>query len=180
MTLGDKIQNFNQKRIKLLDELETLDPAVLTTRPQADKWSILEIIEHLVVAERAVLSGLFESSRQRQSQRSLKNHLMYIAVMAVLKLPFPVKVPAPSMLPQGNKNLDDLRKMWDENLKSLQSYLSKLDQQSIQEDVFRHPIAGPMTVSQAVHMDFYHFDRHLRQIRRLQRQFADDPSMETA
>jgi hypothetical protein len=38
--------------------------------------------------------------------------------------------------------------------------------------VFEHPIAGPLTVSQAVRMGQVHVDGHVRQIRRLRRLLA--------
>ena len=44
---------FNQKRGALLDEMGALDPAKLVAKPLPGKWSMIEIIEHLVLAERA-------------------------------------------------------------------------------------------------------------------------------
>jgi hypothetical protein len=38
--------------------------------------------------------------------------------------------------------------------------------------VFDHPIAGPLTVSQAVRMGQVHVEGHVRQIRRLRRLLA--------
>ena len=35
----------------MLDEMEALDPAQLVAKPLPGKWSILEIIEHLAIAE---------------------------------------------------------------------------------------------------------------------------------
>jgi DinB family protein len=135
----------------------------------AGKWSILEIIEHLALAERAVLQGLPEPSRLHERERRLKHRFSYAIVMCVLKYGIPVQVPSPAMLPQGHLSLAELRRLWDQNQEWLQAYTGRLDRGGFRRAVFEHPIAGPLTVEQAVHMDQVHLDTHIRQIRRLQR-----------
>jgi DinB superfamily len=167
--LGNRLQTFNQKRGALLNEMGTLDPDKLVAKPLAGKWSILEIIEHLAIAERAVLQGLPEPSRLNARERRLKHRFSYAIVMFVLKFGVPVQVPSPAMLPRGDRSLAELRRLWDENQEWLRAYIDSLDSKGFRRAVFEHPVAGPLTVEQAVHMDQVHFDTHVRQIRRLQR-----------
>ncbi len=169
MRLDKRLQAFDQKRRALLDEMEALDSAELVAKPLADKWSILEIIEHLVVSERAVLQGLPESSRLRERKRRLKHRFTYLIVMFVLRARIHVKVPSPAMVPRGNRTLGELRRLWDENQEWLRAYTARLDREGFRRAVFEHPVAGPLAVGQAVHMDQFHLDTHIRQIRRLQR-----------
>ena len=51
MRLENRLQAFNEKRGALLDEMGALDPVKLVAKPLSGKWSMLEIIEHLVVAK---------------------------------------------------------------------------------------------------------------------------------
>jgi hypothetical protein len=169
MRLDKRLQAFNEKRCALLDEMEALDSAKLVARPLAGKWSILEIIEHLVVAERAVLQGLPERSRLSERERRLKHRFGYVIVMFVLKFGIPVQVPSPAMVPHGDRRLGELRRLWDENQEWLRAYIGRLDRKGFRSAVFEHPVAGPLSVEQAVHMDQVHLDTHVRQIRRLQR-----------
>jgi hypothetical protein len=167
--LDKRLQAFNEKRGVLLDEMGALDPAKLVAKPFADKWSILEIIGHLVIAEREVLKRLPEASQLAEQKRSLKNRFTYLMVMFVLRYGIPVRVPSPAMVPRGNRSLDELRRLWDENHKWLMAYVAHLDPKGFRRAVFEHPVAGPLSVEQAVHMDQVHLDTHVRQIRRLQR-----------
>jgi hypothetical protein len=169
MRLDKRLQSFNDKRGALLDEMGALDAAKLIAKPLAGKWSILEIIEHLVLAERAVLQGLPEPSRLSERERRLKHRFSYVIVMFVLKYGIPVQVPSPAMVPQGGRSLGELRRLWDENQEWLRAYISRLDREGFRKAVFEHPIAGPMGVEQALRMDQVHLDTHVRQIRRLQR-----------
>ena len=169
MRLDNRLQAFNEKRVALLDEMETLDAATLVAKPRVGKWSILEIIEHLVLAERAVLQDLPEPSRLRPRARTLKHRFAYLTVMFVLKYGIPVPVPSPAMVPRGDRSVGELRRLWNENQHWLRAYIRDLDRKGLRRAVFAHPVAGPLTVGQAVHMDQVHLDRHVRQIRRLQR-----------
>src|SRR3954447_6600294 len=51
-----EIQAFDDQRRALLDELAPLPPEVLKAKARPDQWSILEIVEHLVLSEKYVLS----------------------------------------------------------------------------------------------------------------------------
>lgn len=169
MKLNQRLQAFNEKRSALLDELGALDPAMLVAKPLAGKWSMLEIVEHLVVAEKAVFQGMPDPSQLRERPRRLKDRVSYAIVVCVLRYGIPVQVPSPAMIPKGNRSLGELRRLWDDNQEWLRAYIDGLDQKDISSAVFRHPIAGPLSVEQALHMDQVHLDTHLRQIRRLQR-----------
>jgi hypothetical protein len=54
MRFDKLLQAYDDMRGTLLDEMEALDPAALVAKPLAGKWSMLEIIDHLVLAERDV------------------------------------------------------------------------------------------------------------------------------
>jgi len=99
-------------------------------------------------------------------RRSLKNRCIYPIVIFVLRFRIPVKVPARRMLPTGQASLAEVRTAWDENLRWLRGYVAGLSPDGGRHAVFRHPVAGPITLIQALRMDRLHFATHLRQIRR--------------
>ena len=164
--LRGKIEEFEEKRVALLDEMEGLEEAVLQARPVEGKWSVLEIVEHLVVAEREVLGGLPEYEALGDSRRSFKNGLMYRVVMAVLKLGIPVKAPSKKMLPAGKLSLAEVRERWDENQKWFRGLVEGLDDEGLKKAFFSHPVSGPLTIEQAIDMSLAHIDSHTRQIRK--------------
>jgi len=164
------IQAFDDQRLALLDELAALPPAALKAKARPDKWSILEIVEHLVLAERFVLAGMPPAAELVARRRSLKNRCIYPIVIFVLRFKIPVKVPAKRMLPTGQASLAEVRSAWDGNLRWLRAYVAGLPPGGGRSAVFLHPVAGPITLTQALRMDRLHFATHLRQIRRLQAQ----------
>jgi hypothetical protein len=172
MELIERLRSFDARRNALLDELEALAPEVLTARPLAGKWTILEIVEHLVLAERVVFQGLPDPSQLKARKPWLKQRIRHLLVLIVLKTGIPVGVASPAMIPQGGRDLAELRRLWDENKAWLMIYLERLGPARIHESLLRHPIAGPINLRQGVVMSRLHLERHIEQIRRLQRLLA--------
>jgi len=164
MRINQRLQAFNEQRLALLAEMETLDPADLVARPLPGKWSILEIVEHLAVAERSVFQNLADLSQLRDRKRRMKHRLLHGVVLFVLRTHIPVQVPSPAMLPQGGRSLAEIRRLWDESQEWVRVYLNYLGPEGARRAVLRHPVAGPLTVEQAVRMNQIHFNTHVRQI----------------
>ena len=172
MRLEARLEAFNKLRVALLDEMEAMNPAALVAKPFAGKWSMLEIVEHLVLAERAVLKGLPDVSGLAESERGLRHRVRYLLVMAVLSSSIRVEAPSSAMFPRGGRTLADLRGLWNENQDWLRSCADVLGPEGVRRTVFEHPIAGPLSVEQAVRMGQVHVEKHLRQIKALQRALA--------
>jgi len=162
------IRSLDDRRRALLDEMEGLSAEDLQARARPGKWSILEIVEHLMIAERIVLAGLPPPAELVERPRSLKNRAVYPLVIFVLRFSIPVKVPSRRMLPSGTMSLAEIRSQWDETVRWLGAYAAGLGPDGHSKAVFLHPVAGPITLTQALRMDRLHLETHIRQIRRLQ------------
>ncbi len=165
--IDQEIRWLDAKRSELLDELESLSPEALALRPETGKWSILEIVEHLVVAERDVFEGFPAVADLVDRRRRLKNRVTYLLVFFILRFGVPVRTPSPKMVPQGGRALAELRLQWDENIRRLFTYSATPDREGLRRVVFQHPAAGPITLVQALTLDRMHLRNHARQIRRL-------------
>jgi len=165
--LQQRLRALDERRCALLDDVEALSAERLTARPRPGKWSILEIVEHLVLAERDVLRNLPEPSQLVGRKRGLKARVSYPMVVFVLKHGIPVEVPSPRMVPTGSASLAGLRRAWDESQQWLRSYVDGLGPDGFGRAVFEHPVTGPLTVAQAVRLGQVHVETHARQISRL-------------
>lgn len=170
--LEKKLLRLNEWRAAWLDELQALPPDKLMTAPRPGKWSILEIVEHLAVSERVVFQGLPDPSLLVERPRRLKHRFRYLLVAFVLRTAIPVRMPSPSLAPRGGLSLGEVRRLWDESQEWLLAYVRELDAHGLRRAVFKHPVAGPLTVEQVVHLNRIHIDRHVRQIESIQRLLA--------
>jgi len=166
MTPIDRLAGIERKRLALLEEVATLDEAMLTAHPLPGKWSIREIIEHLVLAEDDVVGDFSRLDARDDQPRGIGNHVRYLIVMSILRFRIPVKAPSRAMLPTGGRSLAELRETWDEHHRRLRAFVASLTREGTGRAIFRHPIAGPISVSQALVMLDVHLDSHIHQIRR--------------
>ena len=169
------LEASNREHLLLLDEVGTLDAETLTAKPQPDLWSILEIVEHLVIAEKEVLTNLPDPSQLVEQKRNLNHRLTYPIVMFILKYHVPVSVPSSTMLPRGQTPLTVLQADWEGTQKWLKTLIETLKPQDFDKPVFAHPVAGGLTVTQAVLMGQLHLRTHARQIRR--RRLTQTPTL---
>jgi hypothetical protein len=162
-----RLQRIERKRTALLDAVAPLSASQLDARPLPGKWCIRETVEHLVLVERAVVGDFAALDALPARPRRFKHRVRGLVVMFVLRFRIPVRVPSPLMAPAGAHTFAELRAMWDEHHRRLRAYVGGLDRAGAARAVFRHPIAGPLTVTQGIRMLDVHLDAHVRQIHRL-------------
>jgi hypothetical protein len=161
------LQTLDDRRHALVQVLEGLTPEVLHARPRPGAWSVLEILEHVVAAERVILQGLPDPAELVDRPRSLQHRIKFPLVMLVLKFAIPVKVPSKRMLPAGQRSLADLKDEWDQHLRWLRAFEAGQITDASRKAFFVHPVAGPITLVQALRMDLLHVGIHARQVARI-------------
>ena len=165
--LKDQIEHYDQKRKALLNELGQLSDDQLRKRIGPRKWSLLEIVQHMVLAETYVLQNLPNPNELIDRKRGLREWLSYWLVFFVLRWRIPVPVPSEGMVPDGKPSLRDLQQKWDQNLHWLTSYVASIRPADLTRAVFSHPVTGPLTLAQAGRLAQLHYDAHLKQINKV-------------
>jgi uncharacterized damage-inducible protein DinB len=168
--LISRFERYDQSRRVLLKELSTLTPADLTAVYGPGRWSILQVVQHMVRAEYSVLQRLPAHSRLVNKNPDMRAHIGYLAVLFVLFFNIPVPVPESEMAPEDEEMiLADLKNEWDRNIGWLKKYLKRLSTASAQRSVFSHPVTGPLTPGRAIRIAHLHLNTHRRQIARIRR-----------
>lgn len=167
MTLEADLERLDHERLELLALAESLAPAVLTARPPGGGWSVLEVVEHVAIAEREVLGGLVPPGDLVARPQRPVHRIRYWIVLFVLRSPIRVRVPSPTMAPAGTMDLPAIRRLWDENQAWVRDFATGLDPVRRREAMFRHPVCGPMTPAQTVRMGLVHLRTHRRQVGRI-------------
>lgn len=160
---------LEESRNQLLNDLEGLDEELLNTAPAEGKWSVNQIIAHLIQVEQLTNSYIqrkiqtqepLEFSSIRHTFRSL---LLKLALNSGMKFKAPesvANVPATS-------NLSSLRTQWDTSRYHLEDTLTELPRELMNKCLFKHPYAGPLSIIQTMSFLQDHFNHHARQISQL-------------
>jgi hypothetical protein len=150
-----------------LDQITDLPDWVDQRAPGPDRWSPLQIIEHMILSEREVFHFPAPFSEREGERRRLRNHLGRILATAVLKTRIPVPVPEKTMAPKGKMPLHRIRRMVLETHDWLDAEISAASDETLSAPVFHHPVAGPLALDEALAMNRLHIAAHLRQLKAL-------------
>lgn len=169
MTLLDTI---DRQRAALLASVSALSPAQQQWRDTPTSWSALDVVEHLVRAEQVVLGDVGTAAQRMGMPRHFKHRVRRLLVWLVLRLGVRVSVPAEAMRPTGARSLNELCAQWDDQHRAIRSFVQQGAGDAHRRRVFRHPIAGPLDIHEALQLLSAHLRTHQRQIERLIRSQA--------
>ncbi len=130
------------------------------------QWSMLQVIEHLVLAEEGTLRVLRRGPPAKQ-RVTLRSRLILRAIELLFTMGARVRVPSQSLAPSGGVSLEALRVRWSEARDGIVAVVMGLDAQALQAPRFRHPVAGWLTVEQGLDFLERHIRHHERQIQRI-------------
>lgn len=162
-----QIDRLNHKLNNLSNQLDVVEEEILKKRPKADKWSIIEILQHLVIAES--LSVRYISKKTMDISKleavSMKSKWREFKLRNYLRLPIPVPAPK-AVQPKVEMNLDyqETIKTYRETRKAAEELLTKLDASVWNMQVQKHPLVGRISLQGTLDFFELHFDRHKKQI----------------
>lgn len=164
-------EEVEDQRIKMLDSLRQLTPAQLNRAGKNGKWSINQIVSHLVSAER--LSVNYIRKKMLGIDQAGDSGLMEEMKMIVLK--FSQRLPglkfrAPRVVIENtiqHDNLEALRKDWESARQDLKVILEKIPDNRIDRLVYRHVRAGRLNIKHALQFMREHVIHHTPQIKKL-------------
>ena len=174
LKLEAKYLQLEKSRNRLLDELEGLDDDLLNTPAAGGKWSIAQHIAHLLLVDKKTMQYVQHKLAQQDKLRpaalshSVRSLLLKLALHSGKRYKAPpvvADVPDRAALPE-------LRQEWDDIRFRLEDVLTDIPPQHLDKCLFRHPNAGPLTISQTLTFLQDHFNHHHRAIYHLKRQLV--------
>ena len=171
-----KFAALESRRKKILNQLKTLPQNQLTVKPGSDNWSIVEVIQHLVLVEQQIVRQTNRNPGDPDSDRPPRSREALGMVLEILEKDVRVDVPSASMEPDGQITLDALRTQWKESRGQLSKFFQHLNKESVEAAVFSHPVAGSLNALDMLDLANVHTDYHIRQIEGIQKQLSSDSS----
>ena len=142
----------------------------LNWQPESDRWSIIQVLEHLYQSESVALRFIsafdFERSDFKLGMGAfLRARLTMLALRLPLRFRKPVSLPGPS--PSGTMESGILFREWDAVLAAFNAFLESFPKDRINRFVFKHPLAGRFNLPQALGFLNAHLKHHFFQIDRI-------------
>ena len=170
--MNQKIQpmwdTLEQNRLDLFRFLEKQDPSVFNRKPAPDKWSVNQNILHLIEAETASLAYMKKklSFGTDLPKAGFKSTLRHLALRLAFALPLKFKAPPNLAKMPDDLNFEELNQRWSTVRAEYYDFLKNMPDKLITSELWRHQIAGKMSLVQMI--DFFedHQNRHREQIER--------------
>ena len=168
--LQQLFHRLEDDRCQLAALLQKHPEEYLHRNPRPRKWSVMEILLHLVTSERLTVnymrkkSLVIDSLKDAGLMESLKLTLLVISQRLPLRYKAPTVVleHTPAMVP-----LPALLTQWDEIRTDLNVWLDSVADRHLHRLIYKHPVVGRLDVVQALTFMQAHFHHHLPQIARL-------------
>ncbi|MCK1992749.1 DinB family protein [Peribacillus muralis] len=155
--------NENEKiREEILNTVNGLSDEQLNAHPEEGRWSIIQVLDHLYLMERAITKSIADK---------LKSDERVPAVDKPIELTVnrDVKVEAPSyVVPSDSfQTLDEVKDKLAESRSAFVQLVDNADENDLEQKSFPHPLFKDLSLKQWIPFVGFHEKRHLLQIEEL-------------
>ena len=154
-------------RERFLSRVRAAAPVQRSYRATPGTWSMLDVTEHLVLAEEHSVLGV-EKGPPPGVRATLAASFRMVLVRGVMDSPIRVKVPVARVLPTGTPALDALEERWMVAARRLAELFERVEQGERGVARFRHPVAGWVGAREGLGFLAAHIRHHERQLGRIQ------------
>lgn len=159
------------QRADLLGLVKNLTPEKLNYKPSEKRWSISQILTHILVAEQLSVGYM---KKKALGIDQLKNSgftagvrlQVLIISQRIPNLKFKVPRIVLAHTPQAY-SMADLESHWANHRQGLKVFLESIEDKNTKKVLYKHPVAGRLDARQAMVFFREHIIHHLPQIKRL-------------
>jgi len=163
MTPGEReraINALSESRGRLLATVQRLSPSQLAYKPAADRWSVAECVEHIILVENSILGAVEKTVQQpADSPQTVVEDDALVA--KVIDRSERMKGPE-RLMPTGRWPHHELRREFESVRKRTSEFAATTDAR-LRESVFPHPRLGPLDCYQWLLLIAAHGERHRAQ-----------------
>lgn len=162
----DKLE---RQREQVVDMIKNLSAGTYANAPTG-KWSITQIVTHLLTSEQLSLGYMKKKSLGIEALQD--SGFKQVIVSGILKISqrIPFRYKAPRVIVEKTPeslSIEEIMGRWNKTRADLKEFLEGISEQHSRRLIFKHPIAGMLNAEQALKFMYEHINHHLPQIKRL-------------
>ena len=152
----------------LFADLKKYPDNVLNKKPSLQAWSVVEILDHLMLAEEFSLKYLQKKvlDTSTAKEENLKVKWRWFLVKLVFAFNINFKAPQVVVPTIGAATLAEMETRWNAIRVQIIQLLQSLKDEDANKDLWKHAIAGKMNLYHMVEFLGMHLNRHKKQIER--------------
>lgn len=163
-------EELQAQRESVLARVKQAPTEILNLSPAPGKWSISQILTHLLTSERLSVGYMKKKSRGIEQVGNSGFVESLRLSLLIFSQRFPIKYKAPEVVVLNTPEpmpLDELINQWNRIRDELAAFLENMDDKNIRKIIYKHPIAGRLDARQAMIFFREHISHHTPQINRI-------------
>ena len=161
------MEENNQIREEVLQSVSGLSDEQLNMEVQEGCWTIMQVLQHLYLLERAITFTISDQLANGQT-KSIGDKPIHLAINRS------TKIKAPSIVEPENKflTLVEMEKKLSESREALTKVVDTADPLLLAQRAYPHPVFGELSLKQWIPLIGLHEKRHLEQIEELKEELS--------
>jgi hypothetical protein len=164
-------QELEQQRDRVLDSVKNLSSEKFNYVPASGKWSIGQILTHLLTAEQLSLGYMKKKvlGIDQAGTSGISSALRLELLKVSQRIPA-LKFKAPAIVVRSTPQAfsqEEISKRWKAHHEDLKSLLEKIEGNNVKKLLYKHPFAGRFDARQAMIFSREHVNHHWPQVKRL-------------
>lgn len=159
------LTQLQQTKDQLLKDVQGLTDAQLEYKPAADRWSVIECVEHITLIEKAIMDGeqkLVQQPANPERRKDIKTTDEQI-IKNVEDRSHKVKAPEFGVPKHNYSSNAEVIKAFTEQRDKLIEYVTNT-KDVMRDHITDHPVLGTIDAYQLLLLDAAHTNRHTQQL----------------
>jgi hypothetical protein len=154
------------KRKTLSTKLAAYDNDLLNKKPNAEAWSVIQVMDHLLMAERGTVAYVKKKTQDKTSIQKTGIKEWFISLLLNMNIRSSKKFGAPiNIIPTVTyASLNEINELWNAVRQDMKETIHAIPADMLGYNWFKHPAAGKLNLMQMLTFTEAHFDRHEKQI----------------
>jgi len=161
---------------QVLDEIKELSQEEINKKPSESEWSISQVVSHLIDSETGV--NKYVNNKLKKPNELTRSGIKGFIASRILnkKLQSSQKFQIPKIIAHPNNGIsfDELNENWTKSRLFLIETVENFPKDKINKAIFKHPVAGKLSMDQTLSFMINHFKHHLPQINKLKKMFEEN------
>lgn len=160
---------LEQQRANLTETVNAVSDEVYLRSPSA-KWSIAQVIAHIITSERLSLMYMRKKSLGIDTLKDSGIRQSIVFMLLKISQRVPLRYRAPKAVVDNTPeslSKEEAFARWEKARQELRDFLDTIPEKHAHRLIFKHPVGGMLDVQQAVGFMYEHVRHHWPQIKRL-------------
>ncbi len=167
--IESRLDDLDRWKSDFLGSLSASSPERLAFRANGVGWNALDVVQHLVLVEEAVLAYARKKLLAPPQPVSIVDRGKLVLLVGILRSPIRFRAPVAQVVPSETLPLEVSADRWGQSRRDLRSLLLGLPEERRAALFFRHPAAGGLDPAGTLVFVHEHARHHETQVRRIGR-----------